>query len=107
MLDCHSFPSAPLPYEHDHALDRPAICIGTDSVHTPAWLQERAVTCFTDAGFRVQVDRPFAGSLVPATYYKQDTRTMALMVEVNRGLYMGEASGQRLSSFDEVKNGSS
>jgi N-formylglutamate amidohydrolase len=35
IVDCHSFPSIPLPFEFDQNPDRPAICIGTDPSHTP------------------------------------------------------------------------
>ena len=99
VIDCHSFPSAPLPYEADQSRDRPDICIGTDDAHTPARLSDLAVKSFTAAGFHVALDRPFSGALLPSAYYKHDTRVMALMVEVNRGLYMDEASGLRLPSF--------
>ncbi|MCX6374284.1 MAG: N-formylglutamate amidohydrolase [Actinobacteria bacterium] len=60
IVDCHSFPSRPLPYEFKVSADRwsvihrPAVCIGTDAtlpphapfshagMHTPQWLRERA-----------------------------------------------------------------
>jgi N-formylglutamate deformylase len=60
IVDCHSFPSRPLPYEFKVSVDRwkvvhrPAVCIGTDmtlppnapfahpGMHTPPWLRERA-----------------------------------------------------------------
>jgi len=60
IIDCHSFPSRPLPYEFKVSADRwkvihrPAVCIGTDAtlpphapfahagMHTPPWLRERA-----------------------------------------------------------------
>jgi len=35
ILDCHSFPSVPRPYEPDQKKNRPDICIGTDAYHTP------------------------------------------------------------------------
>ena len=35
LLDCHSFPTVPLPSELDQAPDRPDICIGRDPLHTP------------------------------------------------------------------------
>lgn len=103
VLDCHSFPSKPLPYEPDQSPDRPEICIGTDAWHTPAWLANLVINAFTREGFTVAHNRPFAGALVPAMYYERDARVMAVMVEVNRGLYMDEATGERLATFDAVK----
>ncbi|MBK8768496.1 MAG: N-formylglutamate amidohydrolase [Burkholderiaceae bacterium] len=38
IIDCHSFPTIPLPCDLDQSLSRPDICIGTDSTHTPAVL---------------------------------------------------------------------
>ncbi len=35
ILDCHSFPSHPLPCDLDQDPGRPDICIGTDPFHTP------------------------------------------------------------------------
>ena len=45
------------------------------------------------------VNRPFAGALVPMRFYQADARVQAVMIEVNRSLYMDEKSGVRLSSF--------
>ncbi len=92
VLDCHSFPSKPLPYE-DAALRRPEICIGTDGFHTPPPLIESALDAFDAAGFDVARDEPFAGALVPTAFYRRDARVAALMVEVRRDLYMDEATG--------------
>ena len=36
-------------------------------------------------------------------FYRKEGRVRALMVEVNRGLYMDEQSGARLPSFDKVR----
>jgi len=64
IVDCHSFPSRPLPYEFRSSPDRwrvihrPAVCLGTDTtlpphapfahpgMHTPPWLRERAAQAF-------------------------------------------------------------
>lgn len=102
VIDCHSFPSRALPYELDGAGVRPDICIGTDSYHTPLSLVERARSMFEHAGFTVAIDTPFAGALVPAAHYRRDQRVSALMIEVNRGRYMNEETGERLSDFAEV-----
>nr|WP_239056949.1 N-formylglutamate amidohydrolase [Wenzhouxiangella limi] len=90
LIDCHSFPSQPLPYETDQSPDRPDICLGTDEFHTPAVLVEATITAFRREGFNVAVDRPFSGALVPLSRYRRDGRVSALMVEVNRRLYLDE-----------------
>jgi N-formylglutamate deformylase len=103
LLDGHSFPTRPLSYEDDQDPDRPDICIGTDPSHTPAWLRDIAVHAFEKVGWRVAVDRPFAGALVPMRFYRKDLRVSAVMIEVRRGLYMDEGSGERLPGFHEVR----
>jgi N-formylglutamate amidohydrolase len=102
VLDGHSFPARALPYEEDQNPNLPDICIGTDGSHTPGWLRDVAVRTFED-GCTVAVNRPFAGALVPMHFYQKDFRVRALMVEVNRGLYMDEKSGARLPPFDDVR----
>jgi N-formylglutamate amidohydrolase len=102
VFDGHSFPAHPLPYEDDQDPDRPDICIGTDQSHTPGALRELAVRTCQELGWSVAVDRPFSGALVPMRFYQEDFRVRAIMVEVNRGLYMDERSGVRLDCFDDV-----
>jgi N-formylglutamate amidohydrolase len=103
LLDGHSFPTRRLLYEDDQDADRPDICIGTDGNHTPARLRDIAVHVFEKVGWRVAVDRPFAGALVPMRFYRKDRRVSAVMIEVRRGLYMDEGSGARLRGFEEVR----
>ena len=98
VLDAHSFPSLPLPYERWKGR-RPDICIGTDAFHTAAALRDVFVASFEKAGFDVAVDAPFAGALVPSRHYRADPRVQAVMVEVNRSLYLDEATGRPLSGF--------
>jgi N-formylglutamate deformylase len=92
ILDVHSFPSRPLPYENA-ALRRPAICLGADDVHTPRGLvDELAAVCRT-AGAEVAVNEPFAGAYVPLRHFGRDERVQAVMLEVNRGCYLDESTG--------------
>lgn len=88
VIDAHSFPAAPLPYELDQLLDRPDYCIGTDDYHTPAELTRLAVSSFAELGASVAVNRPFAGSIVPMRHYGRDPRVESVMIEVNRALYL-------------------
>jgi N-formylglutamate amidohydrolase len=103
IVDGHSFPAAPLPYEFDQRLDRPAFCIGTDDFHAPEWLTEAAVNFLSASGLSVAVNRPFAGALVPLDHYRRNPKVFAIMVEVNRALYMDEATGERSEGFDAVR----
>jgi N-formylglutamate deformylase len=103
VLDGHSFASTALPYELDQSDGRPQICLGTDGFHSPPWLVDAARGSFEESGFAVALDRPFSGALVPAAHYRRDPRVRALMIEINRGLYMNEQSGERLEAFGDIR----
>lgn len=45
VIDSHSFPASPLPYEPDQSPDRSEICLGSDEYHTPAELLQTALAC--------------------------------------------------------------
>ncbi len=102
ILDCHSFATEPLPSEPDQSPDRPDVCIGTDPFHTPPGFVATLVAAMEAEGFRVEVHRPFAGSLVPLAWYGTDRRVSSVMLETRRGLYCDETSGAALPAFDAV-----
>lgn len=99
VLDAHSFPPEALAFERDLDAPRPDICLGTDRVHTPLALRDLAIELFERAGFTTGIDRPFAGALVPASYFGTEPAVESLMVEVNRGLYLVEATGERSPGY--------
>ena len=103
LLDCHSFPTVPLPSELDQAPDRPDICIGRDPLHTPDELAEPLADAFRAEGLSVAVDRPFAGTMVPGAFFGRDTRLRSVMIEVRRGLYMDEATGDRSPDYAAIR----
>ena len=103
IIDAHSFPSSPLPYESDQRMSRPAICIGTDKHHTPKSLADDAMSIFRREFHTVKFNRPFRGTLVPSAYYKSDLRVQSIMIEVNRSLYMNEVTGEKLPGFKDVE----
>lgn len=104
ILDMHSFPSRPLPYELDQASDRPDICIGTDEFHTPALLADEFVRRFSAEALAVVRNRPFGGTIVPMRYFRNDRRVMSIMIEVNRRLYLDEATGKVGERFGHVQS---
>ncbi len=103
LLDCHSYPEEAIPCDLDPSSDRPDICLGTSAVHTPDWLAQCARDSFENEGFEVAMDRPYAGVLVPTDHGRPDTSVCALMIEVNRRLYMNERNGDKLPEFGQTQ----
>ncbi|WP_431948799.1 N-formylglutamate amidohydrolase [Actinacidiphila sp. bgisy167] len=104
VIDVHSYPAAPLPYELHGDGPRPAVCLGTDAFHTPAWLLEAAREAFAPCG-GVGLDSPFAGTYVPLKHYGEVREVSALMVEIRRDGYMTEpagAPGEGLNRFGDA-----
>jgi N-formylglutamate amidohydrolase len=83
LLDVHSYPADPLPYELHADGPRPAVCLGTDPVHTPPDLLDAAREAFAGIG-AVDVDTPFRGVYVPLRHYGVDPRVQAVMLELRR-----------------------
>src|SRR5690348_13702131 len=84
LLDVHSYPRDPLPYERHAEGPRPQVCLGTDPTHTPAWLVAAARAAF--AGFEVDLDSPFSGAYVP-----EGRTASAVMVEIRRDVHAARA----------------
>ena len=103
IIDCHSFPKYPLPYELNQEIDRPEICIGTDNFHTSKKLKNLSSELFKELSYTVKYDKPFKGSIVPLKFYKKDKRVQSLMIEVRRDLYMNENTGNRNNWFRLIK----
>lgn len=94
LLDVHSYPRDPLPYERPGgqgpARPRPAVCLGTDAAHTPAWLVQAARRAF---GPNIALDSPFAGAYVPLSRHGTDDRVLSLMVEIRRDVHLADPAG--------------
>lgn len=102
VLDCHSFGTVPLPSEADQDPGRPDVCVGTDGWHTPPSLADALEAALRAEGFVVRRDSPFAGALVPAEHHRRDPRVRAVMLEVRRGLYCDETTGDLLPGWRDV-----
>jgi N-formylglutamate deformylase len=102
IVDCHSFPSKPLPYEFDQNPNRPDICIGTDEFHTPGLLSRSLEHEFCKKGYRVALNTPFAGAIVPQRFYQTRPDVSSVMIEINRSLYMDEITLEKRQNFDQI-----
>jgi N-formylglutamate deformylase len=99
LLDVHSYPSAPLPYELHADGPRPAVCLGTDPVHTPPAVVDAARAAFAQVG-EVGLDSPFRGAYVPLRHYGTDLRVHALMLELRRDGHLVEPDGPATAGLD-------
>ncbi len=87
IIDCHSFGELPIGTQCTAPLS-PDFCVGTDAYHTPEHIREHAVSFFHEHGYSVELDNPFAGCVIPLSYYRTNPSVTGLMIEVNKRLYM-------------------
>lgn len=59
---------------------------------------------FKEHNLTTAINKPFKVCFVPLKFLHQDKRIQSIMIEVNRGLYMNEDTGEKNNSFDEIKN---
>lgn len=103
IVDAHSFPSKPLPYELDQSPYRADFCIGTDKIHTPAALSKEICNCITEMGYTFELNKPYGGTIVPLPLYGSGASVISVMIEINRRLYMDESKQSLSPQFDETK----
>lgn len=102
VVDLHSFPSKPLPYELDQGARRPSICLGTDPFHTPPAMVHEAREVFEDAGWDVAENSPFGGSYVPLKHLGRAREVASIMIEIRRDRYQVEPGGPVHEGYDDV-----
>lgn len=103
IIDAHSFSSNPLPYELHSDGFRPDICIGADDFHTPDKIINYFSEGFTKLGYKVKINNPFCGTIVPLRFYNRERGVNSVMIEINRSLYMDEVTGRKNKNFLKVK----
>jgi len=82
IIDCHSF-SNEVPFIENGE----DVCIGVDKYHTSEALSRYVINRFKSLGYTVEVNKPFAGAIVPMKYYKKDKRVESIMFEINKRIY--------------------
>jgi N-formylglutamate deformylase len=103
VVDCHSFTARALPFEKDQVSLRPDICIGCCDYHTPEQIARRLEEVCTAHGLSTRRNWPFSGTMTPLSYYRREARVRSVMIEVNRGLYLDEATGEKSAGFEATR----
>ena len=89
IIDVHSYRTLQHPNSINHDQERPEICIGTDSFHTPENLIQSAQEACTAVG-RTELNQPYAGTYIPLKFYGVDPRVQSIMMEIRADTFVDE-----------------
>lgn len=106
LIDCHSMPARALPGDFPPGAEgaNPDIVLGDrhgESCHP--LLIDAAEACLAAMGYRVVRNRPYAGGYCTLRHGRPARAMHALQIEINRGLYVDEASFAKLPGFARVR----
>lgn len=105
LIDCHSMPHEALENVGPPGATRPHIVLGDrfGASAAPA-IVAQVEAAFTDAGFRVARNMPFAGAFITQHYGKPSRKQHAVQIEIDRALYMNEATLTPHDGFADFKS---
>ena len=104
LLDCHSMPSVGGPTDRDRGTPRPDIVLGDRfGASCEPRVIETAERIFRDLDFSVRRNEPYAGAFTTAHYGQPGKRVHAIQIEVNRRLYMNEATVARSRDLPRLR----
>jgi N-formylglutamate amidohydrolase len=104
VVDCHSMPSVGGPCDRDVGASRVDVVLGDcfgGSCLPP--IAQAASESFLRLGYRVVRNSPYAGGYTTRLYGKPQQGTQSLQIEINRALYMDEATHRPTADFDRLK----
>lgn len=103
-VNCHSMKSVGNATTPDGATPRPDVVIG--DLHGRSCGQDFTAciaACFADRGYSVALNDPYAGAHILERYGDPSGGTHSLQVELNRALYMEEATRERHEGFHRLR----
>ncbi|WP_423415286.1 N-formylglutamate amidohydrolase [Hyphomicrobium sp. B1] len=102
LIDCHSMPSTAMA---PGGAQRPDIVIGD---RFGASADPRLTLLIRDEfqrrGFKVQLNRPYAGGYITEHHGRPGRGTHAIQLEINRGLYINELTFQENSGYQRLSD---
>lgn len=104
LIDCHSMPHEAMENLDPNPATRPQIVLGDRfGAAASGLIVERVEAAFVAAGFRVVRNMPFAGAYIAQQYGRPSRRQHAVQIEMDRALYMDEATLTPLAGFDDLR----
>lgn len=104
LVDCHSMPSSV-----DGSRRTSANAVRADFVIGDRYgtscapgITLAASEFLRDLGYRVAINKPYAGGFITEHYGRPDNALHAIQIEINRALYMDEARMTRLPGFNAL-----
>ncbi|WP_108662469.1 N-formylglutamate amidohydrolase [Acuticoccus kandeliae] len=103
LVDCHSMPSGAVRAVEDKFAAKPDLILG-DRFGTSCspHLSNELTRLLRKRGFVVGRNRPYAGGFITEAYGRPPV-VHAIQLEINRALYMDEASYMRTRGFDTLR----
>lgn len=101
IIDCHSFSNVRY-WFHDPSLELPDICIGYDEEHVNMELVEILKEAFAEAGYGVEINSPYSGSVVPSVFYGRGKEVKSVMIEINKKLYL-DSENHKGDGFEKIR----
>jgi len=104
LIDCHSMPSVGGPMDQDAGLTRADVVLGDRHGSSCAGeLTSFVEEAFRDLGYSVARNAPYAGGFTTERYGKPLHGIHALQIELNRALYMDEATLEKKPGFQDLQ----
>ncbi|MGR3660062.1 MAG: N-formylglutamate amidohydrolase [Paracoccaceae bacterium] len=104
LVDCHSMPHEAIESIGTAAGALPEVVLGDRfGAAADSELVDRLEAAFTSAGLKVARNAPFAGAYTAQFYGRPSRGQHVVQVEIDRSLYMDEATIRPNDNFDELK----
>ena len=104
LVDAHSMPSAGLSCREDPSFGPLDVVLGDNHGRAAAPALMQAARLFLEGrGYAVAINDPYPGGFVTKAYGAPHTGAHAIQVEINRALYMDEATYDRSSCFPSLQ----